>query len=264
MSRDDYPEKGELVLGSVKSIFKQGAFIELEEYGNKNGMLHLSEISLKWVRNIRDYVKEGQKVVLMVLRIDPSRGHIDLSLRRVSDAARKQKLQDVKQRQRSLKFMEILSSELNVKPETVSKKVGSKLEKEYGSVYAGLEAISADHDVADGLGLDEKWRKALVALVSKSIKSPLVEITGYVELKSYESEGVNIIKDSLAEISKHSSKNCDVSVSYVSAPFYSVKVVAPDYKTAERTMKTTVEQGIKHLSSKGGEGTFYREIPKKK
>ncbi|HIE33962.1 MAG TPA: S1 RNA-binding domain-containing protein, partial [Candidatus Altiarchaeales archaeon] len=91
-----YPEPGELVIATVQNIFKQGAFVTLDEYGNKRGMLHLSEISLKWVRNIRNYVKEGQKVVLLVLRVNPERGHIDLSLRRVSDAQRKAKLQEVK------------------------------------------------------------------------------------------------------------------------------------------------------------------------
>lgn len=95
-----FPKEGEFVLGTVQSLFKQGAFITLDEYKGQRGMLHLSEISLKWVRNIRDYVKEGQKVVLLVLRVDPSRGHIDLSLRRVNEAQKKQKLQDVKQEQR--------------------------------------------------------------------------------------------------------------------------------------------------------------------
>ena len=97
-----YPEAGEYVIGTVDSIFKQGAFITLDEYLGKKGMLPLSEISLKWVRNIRDYVREGQKVVLLVLGVNPERGHIDLSLRRVVDAKRKEKLQQVKQLQRSM------------------------------------------------------------------------------------------------------------------------------------------------------------------
>jgi translation initiation factor 2 subunit 1 len=264
MSRDEYPEKGELVLGTVKSIFRQGAFIELEEYDNKRGMLHLSEISLKWVRNIRDYVKEGQKVVLLVLRTDPSRGHIDLSLRRVSDSARKKKLQEVKQRQRASKLLEVLASELKVKPATVNKKVGKVLEKKYGSVYTGLETISSDPGVADSLGLDDKWRNTLVELVSKSIKSPFIEITGYVELRSYESEGVDILKNALKEISKHRPKDCEITLSYISAPLYSIKVKAPDYKTAERAMKTATEQGIKYVQSKHGEGVFHREMPQHK
>ncbi len=45
------------------------------------GLLHVSEISSSWIRNIRDFVREGQKMVLKVLRVDLEKGHIDLSLR---------------------------------------------------------------------------------------------------------------------------------------------------------------------------------------
>ena len=264
MRNDNYPEKGEYVLGKVKNIFKQGAFIELEEYGHKKGMLHLSEISLKWVRNIRDYVKEGQKVVLAVLRVDPNRGHIDLSLRRVSDSARKKKLQDVKQKQRSKKLLELFSEEVGGDLAEIEKKVGTVLEVKYGSVYAGLEMILSDSKTVEDLDISTKWRESLVELITKSIKSPFVEITGYVELKSYDSEGGGMIKKSLSEIGKHTPNNCEISLSYVSAPLYSVKVKAPDYKTAEKALKKSVEQGIKYLESKHGDGIFHREMPKVK
>jgi translation initiation factor 2 subunit 1 len=256
---DDYPEQGELILGTVTSIFNQGAFIDLDEYPGRRGMLHLSEISLKWVRNIRDYVKEGQKVVLMVLRIDPKRGHIDLSLRRVSDSQRKLKLQQVKQRQRSLKLLEIMASDLKVKPESVVKRV-SKALSEYDSLYAGLEAIAADNQVAGKLDLNEKWREKLVEMVAKSIKPHSVEITGYIELRSYESDGVNILKKALAEVSRHKSGDCEMTLTYVSAPLYRIKVTAPDYKIAEKAMRSAVDQGIKFIESHHGSGMFYREL----
>ena len=48
-----------------------------------SGLLHLSEISRSWIRNIRDYVREKQKMSLKVLRVDHEKGYIDLSLRRV-------------------------------------------------------------------------------------------------------------------------------------------------------------------------------------
>jgi len=256
---DEYPEQGELVLGTVKSIFNQGAFIDLDEYPGKRGMLHLSEITLKWVRNIRDYVKEDQKVVVLVLRTDPAKGHIDLSLRRVNDSQRKQKLQQVKQRQRALKLLELMASELDVKPESVIKKV-SKLTSDYDSLYAGLEAIAADNSIAGRLDLNEKWREKLVELVSKSIKPPIVEVTGYVELRSYESDGINVIKGALAEVTKHKPRDCELTLSYISAPIYRVKVTAGDYKTAEKAMRNAVDQGITHIESNRGSGMFHREL----
>jgi translation initiation factor 2 subunit 1 len=261
-SETDYPEQGELVIGTVKNIFNQGAFIDLDEYTNKRGMLHITEISLKWVRNIRDYVKEGQKVVLVVLRVDPGRGHIDLSLRRVTDAARKQKLQQVKQKQRATKLMELVATELATdKNETIT--TITKALSGYESLYAGFEAIAANPKIADGFGLTNELKKSLIDLIGKNIKLPVVEINGFVEFRSFEPDGIKAIRGALAEIQKHKIKEGQVEISYVSAPLYRVRVCAPDYKSAEKTMRNAVDQGISYIESKHGTGEFHRELPAK-
>ena len=89
--RDEWPEVGELVVSSADRITHHGAYVTLDEY-QKEGFLHISEIASSWVRNIRDFVHEGEKVVLKVLRVDPRRRHVDLSLRRVTKSERREKL----------------------------------------------------------------------------------------------------------------------------------------------------------------------------
>jgi len=261
-SEDEYPEQGELILGTVKNIFNQGAFIELDEYQGKRGMLHITEISLKWVRNIRDYVKEGQKVVLLILRTDPTRGHIDLSLRRVTDAQRKQKLQQVKQKQRAAKLIELMAADLKMKPEDLMTEVTRALSS-YDTVYAGFEAIAADQESADRLDLNEKLRKKLVEFITKSIKPPLVEIDGFIELRSIEPDGIKHIKSALSEVKKHEPADCKLELTYISAPIYRIKVSAADYKTAEKAMRNAVDQGIKFIESRHGTGEFHRELQAK-
>ena len=81
--RVEWPERGDLVIATIDSITTYGAYVELEEYGKK-GLLHVSEISSSWIRNIRDFVREGQKIVLKVIRVKSEKGHIDVSLRRVT------------------------------------------------------------------------------------------------------------------------------------------------------------------------------------
>ena len=71
--RSEWPEVGDLVVATVRRIVDYGAYVHLDEYG-KEGLLHISEISSSWVRNIRDHVREGQKVVLKVLRVNPEKG----------------------------------------------------------------------------------------------------------------------------------------------------------------------------------------------
>jgi translation initiation factor 2 alpha subunit (eIF-2alpha) len=53
------PEPGELVVSTVKKIAPYGAYVALDEFNDTEGLLHISEISSRWVKNIRDHVREG-------------------------------------------------------------------------------------------------------------------------------------------------------------------------------------------------------------
>ena len=86
------PEAGELVVGTIIRIMPYGAYAALDEYDGAEGLLHISEISSRWVKNIRDHVRERQKAVLKVLRVDREKRHIDLSLRRVNEREKREKL----------------------------------------------------------------------------------------------------------------------------------------------------------------------------
>src|SRR5271157_5580553 len=89
--KPDWPEAGDLVIATIETVTDYGAYAKLDEY-DQRGLLHVSEISSSWIRNIRDFVREGQKIVLKVLRIDTEKGHIDLSLRRVTKRERIEKI----------------------------------------------------------------------------------------------------------------------------------------------------------------------------
>lgn len=85
MKKRAFPEVGELVIATVDSVKDYGAFVKLDEYPDKIGFVHITEISSGWVKYIRDYVREGQKIVCQVMNVTPSKGHVDLSLKRVND-----------------------------------------------------------------------------------------------------------------------------------------------------------------------------------
>lgn len=261
MPKDLYPEAGDFILGTAQSIFKQGAFITLDEYQGKKGMLHISEISPKWVRNIRDYVKEGQKVVLKVLRVNPERGHIDLSLRRVNDAQRKVKLQEVKQTQRAENLLKIITKELEIPREELEKELAIKLEKKFSGLYEGIESIAANNELIKELKLPKKWESPLLEIINNNVKAPWVEITGYAELKSYQPNGVDIIRESLKQIQSYAKSG--IGISYVSPPIYRVKVKASAYKEAEKILHDSISRGIIHIKKKGGEGELHRNLEKK-
>jgi translation initiation factor 2 alpha subunit (eIF-2alpha) len=75
-------EVGKIVLCTVKKIVGTTVFVSIDGY-DKEGTIMTSEIAPGRIRNLRDYVVPNKKIVCKILRID-SKGHIDLSLRRVT------------------------------------------------------------------------------------------------------------------------------------------------------------------------------------
>lgn len=73
-------EEGQRLSGTVKSLTDFGAFIDL---GGVDGLLHVSEMSWGRVANPRDVLSEGQRVDVVVLRLDREHGRISLGLKQV-------------------------------------------------------------------------------------------------------------------------------------------------------------------------------------
>lgn len=76
-------EVGTIVEGKVTGITKFGAFVELEP--GKTGMVHISEVSSSYVREISDHLSENQLVKVKVLSISPD-GKVSLSIKKCQDA----------------------------------------------------------------------------------------------------------------------------------------------------------------------------------
>ncbi len=62
-------EVGSIVKGKVTGIQPYGVFVELDE--ETQGLVHISEISHEFVKNIKDYVNVGDEIIVKVLSIDP-------------------------------------------------------------------------------------------------------------------------------------------------------------------------------------------------
>jgi predicted RNA-binding protein with RPS1 domain len=71
---------GDRLTGTVRRLTDYGAFIDL---GGVDGLLHISEMSWMRINHPKEMFKEGQKIEVMVLRLDPAAGKISLGHRQV-------------------------------------------------------------------------------------------------------------------------------------------------------------------------------------
>ncbi|MBN1937569.1 MAG: 30S ribosomal protein S1 [Anaerolineae bacterium] len=78
-------QEGQLVEGTITKLVKFGVFARLSE-DDIEGLIHISELSNEHIAHPKEVVKEGDVVTLRVIRIDPERRRIGLSMKRVDSA----------------------------------------------------------------------------------------------------------------------------------------------------------------------------------
>jgi len=230
------PEEDEFVFCTVTNIQYHCVFVKLDEYVNKSGMIHISEIASGRIRNIREYVKEGKKVVCKVLRIHEDKGHIDLSLRRVNEAQRRNKLNDIKQEQAAEKIIEFVAKQKKIAPRELFDRVYPKVMEKFDSLYICFEDIVRKQADLEKLGVEKSTAKALTEVILQRIKPPEVHLGGIIKLTSYAPDGVEHVKKAI----KHA-EGKDITIKYKAAGFYSVDVKGEEPKKTEKVLKKAVD-----------------------
>ncbi len=77
------PEVGQIYEGTVVKVMDFGAFVNF--FGAKDGLVHISQLAQRRVNNVKDVVKEGDKVKVKLLGFD-ERGKVRLSMKVVDQA----------------------------------------------------------------------------------------------------------------------------------------------------------------------------------
>lgn len=253
--KEEWPEKGELVVCTVRELKTFGVFVSLEEYGGKEGFIHISEVSTGWVKHLRDYVREGQKIVCKVLAVDERRGHIDLSLKAVKEGLKRERIKAWKNEKKARKWLSLAAI-----PESELQELETKLVDAYGSLYDAFQQIyKTGKRALTKLGIEEALADKIHKIALANVKPPSVHITGYVELKCPLPNGVEIIKNALMEAKKVAKDGFECS--YVGAPRYRIRITAPDYKKAESILNEAANAAIEILKRNEGYGRFYRNLP---
>ena len=221
------PSSGELVICKVENINPHSAFLRLQEYGIE-GMVHISEVSSGWVRDIRNHVKIGQTVVAKVTRIDGN--NISLSLKRVDEKQRNDKIRESNFEEKAEKMLELAAKQLDKTLEEAYEEAGYILQEKFGTIYEGFRK-SMTHNIVER-GIPQQWATVIKEVAEKSITQKEFVFKARLFVKTLKPGGVNVIKGILGEVEKNG-----LEVRYIAAPEYLVR-----YKTKN------AKQGRKHFA----------------
>ena len=257
--QNDMPELDEFVIATVRKIMPYGAFCTLDEYNGREAFLHVSEVASRWVKNIHEFLKDGQKVVARVHRLTPEKNQVDLSLRRVSESDKKLKMEGFKREKRATKLFELCAKKMKVEVASAWKTVGAELLKNHDDMYLALEDISFNGEKAfKGAEISAEWRKVLGEVAQLNIHLPEVNITGTLMITSHAPDAIDHIRKALLAAKSTEKGGTEITLHYLGAPRYRLSVKAGEYKSAEKALEAATAE-VQRLMKGIGTVEFVRE-----
>ncbi len=244
VKRRGLPEPGELVIVKISKINPHSAFAYLEEYGVE-GMVHISEVSSGWVKDIRNFVKVGQTGVAKVMRVEDN--HVSLSLKRVDRNQENNKTKEYRLNQRAEKMLQLAAEAMKKTLDGAYEEVGFMLQENFGSLYEGFKVSLTNPQLLKDRGVPEKWIEQIRAVAEKAIVQKEFEFKAKLKLKTHRPNGINIIKTILTR-----AEEAGLEVRYIAAPEYLVRYRSMNAKKGEKEFVEKLES----LKSKDAEMSF--------
>ncbi|HDR53373.1 MAG TPA: S1 RNA-binding domain-containing protein [archaeon] len=222
-----FPEEGDVVLITITRIAPHAAFANLDEYEGLEGILHVSEISKTWVKNIKSHLQTGQQLVAKVFQVKTQEKFIQLSVRRMSEYDMRAKWDQVRRAKKVDNMIDLLVKQTGKTPEQVYQSL-LPLEQKFGELYFALEDMKKEGRKAFKGAKFPVWLEDLLwSLVEKTIVLPQVEVAGVIKLESRDGRGIEKVKSVLEGIPE---------VSYLGSSRYGIRKIGTDYKEAEKLM----------------------------
>lgn len=254
------PKEGELVVVTVTTVKQNGCYVKLDEFEGVEGFIFIGEIASGWVKNIRVFVREGQRLICKVMRTRKDGTSLELSLKSVSEERRRERLQEWKNEQRAHQLLKVLGEKVGW-DESEIKSSGEELADAFGGLYTAFEEAAMNEGALTDAGFEGDWLKEFIEMAIENIIPAFVEIRGILTLSINDINGVEVIQKALlaAESLSSAEEEIEVSCHYNGAPEYRIELKAPDFKTAESIWENATKATLEHVIEAGGEATALRE-----
>ncbi|MGC8676543.1 MAG: S1 RNA-binding domain-containing protein [Candidatus Micrarchaeia archaeon] len=227
--RKQLPDVGEVVLVRINKVMPYGAYCSLPEY-SLDAYLPISEVSAGWIKNIHEFIKEGQNDVAKVVFVDKEKKAIDISLKKVSTKEKKDALNNysLEKRAEQLFKQAVAAAGMDKNIDDIVHAAATKFQtysELLDAAYAGEQSVKA----ALGGELAEKLHE--IAL--KNIKPKVYGVAYKLELRAKNKpNGIGAIRQALTGVEK-----LGVKVIYEGAPHYLLKAEGSTYLDAEAKIK---------------------------
>jgi len=249
MKKNYNPREGELVVCRITRINPNSAFAELVEY-DRIGMIHVSEVAARWVRDIREFIKENQFVVCRVIRVEGD--HVSLSIKRVRQEDASSRINEFKRENKAEKLLEMAAKPMKKTLEQAYQEVGFGLQEEFGSLSKAFEVAWKNPELFKAKGVPQAWLGPITEIAKKAYSEKTYELKAELSLMCYAPNGIEVIKSALEAAAKEDG----VEVKYISTPKYMLVARGKNYKEIEAKISHAAESITMEINRCKGDCTF--------
>ena len=235
------PRVGELLIAEIAKITKFGAYCHLLEYNNTEAFMPIKEVSSGWIKNIHEFIHQGQKVVCKVIFIDKYKNTIDISLKKVTPKESKERIgrYNLDNRLRGLIQQAIKVAGLQSEKESIFSKIDSAFPSYIEFVMGAME----DAQSYKSLNIPKKLKDVLIDTIKANMKEKKHEVSYIATISTQNTlNGVEELKEMFSKVAAGG-----VSIGYISAPKYRLHADGASYVEAEAKIKKATD-AIKSFS----------------
>jgi translation initiation factor 2 subunit 1 len=254
------PSEGELVVAVVREVKQNGAYVDLDEYDGIEGFIFIGEIASGWVKNIRSFVRPGQRLICKVLRARKDKKSLELSLKSVSEERKRDRLAEWKNEARAAQLLKVLAEQVGWSDEELAE-TQMELVESYATLYGAFEEAAKTPESLTEIGFEGDWIATFIEIAVKNIIPDTVVIRGRFILNVDQAEGIEVIRTALLAAEDVSNEETELIVTchYDGAPSYRIDLKAPDFKTAEDGWSNATTACIEVVQTAGGTAEAERE-----
>jgi translation initiation factor 2 subunit 1 len=260
MYSGEYPEVDDVVMVQVKRVAEMGAYVQLLEYNNIEGMILLSELTRRRIRSVSKLIKVGRIEPVMVLRVDKDKGYIDLSKRRVSSEDI-QKCEDKYSKSKMVhSILRHVSETTGANLQDLYQNLGWPLYESHGHAFNAFKSMVTDPESIfteiarehPEYKIDDSVKQALLKDISRRMTPQPLKIRADIELTCFEGDGVENIKNAMRKAEGLSTESCKVKVSLVASPLYVITTQTLEKDEGLNLVEAAIQAVQESISQEGG------------
>mmetsp|Transcript_2065 Transcript_2065/g.3719 ORF Transcript_2065/g.3719 Transcript_2065/m.3719 type:complete len:398 (+) Transcript_2065:226-1419(+) len=254
---EQFPEIESLVMVNVRHIAEMGAYVELLEYNNIEGMILLSELSRRRIRSINKLIRVNRNEVVMVLRVDKEKGYIDLSKRRVSpeDIA---KCEDKYNKAKAVhSVLRHLADQRKLNLSDLYEQIGWPLYKKYGHAYDAFKLTLQPGENAEDpfaeMGLEQDVKDDLLKYIKKRLAPQPIKVRADIEVSCFTYEGIDAIREALFKgIEVGEKAQAPIKIRLIAPPIYVMSTMTLDKEVGIALLTSAIAAIEEVITAKGG------------